>query len=144
MALGKVQFYEGAALQQLLRGNGELTLEFKAPFYVLNSKVALYLKYSTKIRSPWGFTFMPAEQIALAEKVAAMPVTIGLVCGDDGIAALPYEEYLAVAAPRNLSIHISCYRRLGEYYEVNGPDGVSLKKISPSRWQRMLTFGGSA
>jgi len=106
--------------------------------FELNETHLVLLKYSTKKRSPWGFTFMPNEQALLELRALESTLTIGLICGDDGIAAIPYERFRTIALPRKSAIHVSCYRSHGEHYEVNGPDGTLDGKIAPSTWQRIL------
>ena len=138
MAIKKQEFYEGAALHLLAR-TGEITsIRYDPPFFLLNNEVLVYLKYCTRGRSPWGFTFMPDEQDALQTRASESRIVIGLVCGADGVAAFTYDAYRSVAAPRAAAVHIACYRQHGEHYEVNGPDGRLGEKIAPSRWRRIL------
>ena len=138
MAIRKQEFYEGAALHVLARAGGITSILYDAPFFLINSHLLVLLKYSTRTRSPWGFTFTPAEQELLQEKGSELRTIIGLVCGADGIAAFPYDAYLKIAAPRKGAIHVSCYRQHREHYEVNGPDGKLAGKVPPSTWQRIL------
>jgi hypothetical protein len=65
-------------------------------------------------------------------------IVIGLVCGADGVVAFSYDAYRSVAAPRKAAVHIACYRKHGEHYEVNGPDGTLDEKVAPSNWLRIL------
>lgn len=138
MAIKKQEFYEGAALHLLARTGAVRSIHYDAPFFVLNNQVFVHLKYSTRGRSPWGFTFTTDEQIILCNRASKSEIVIGLVCGADGVAALPYDTYLRVAAPRESAIHIACYRQHGEHYEVKGPDGKLDGKVAPSNWQRIL------
>lgn len=138
MAIQKAEFYEGAALHQLVRGHGLVGLRYDAPFFVLNEAVVLHLKYSTKPRSPWSFTFMPEEQAILRARADRDQVVLGLVCGGDGIAALPYEDLCTVAAPRPLAVRVSCRRHHAKHYSVSGPDGDLGRKLAPSAWRRLL------
>lgn len=138
MAIKKQEFYEGAALHLLVRSGGIESIRYEAPFFVLNDDLLVYLKYSTRGRSPWGFTFMPDEQVLLRTKATKFRIVIGLICGADGVAAFNYAAYQSVAAPRRSAIHVSCYRRHGEHYEVNGPDGAFSEKVAPSDWKRIL------
>lgn len=138
MAIGKQEFYEGAALHLLARAGGIAGIDYEAPFFLLNGRLLIHVKYSTRKRSPWGFTFTPEEQILLRDKATGLETVIALVCGSDGVAALPYDEYLQVATPRRSAIHISCYRQHREHYEVNGPDGKLEGKVPPSNWHRIL------
>src|SRR5258708_4308496 len=134
MAIKKQEFYEGAALHLLARTGGITSIRYESPFFVLNRNVQVYLKYSTKGRSPWGFTFTLDEQEILMEKAPLVKTVIALICGADGVAAFTYESYLKIAALRRSAVHVACYRKHGEYYEVNGPDGRLDGKVSPSNW----------
>lgn len=139
MTIAKQAFYEGAALYLMTR-SGEITnVQYVTPFFLLNRRLLVLLKYSTKARSPWGFTFWPEEQALLRGKSARNSIVLGLICGADGVAALPYDSYLAIAPPRKSTIHVSCYRQHGEHYEISGPDGTLPRKIPPSTWGRLLS-----
>jgi len=138
MAIKKQEFYEGAALHLLARSGGIANIRYKPPFFLLNNRLFGYLKYSPRGRSPWGFTFMPDEQVLLQNRASEPKVVIGLICGADGVATLTYDAYRSVAAPRKSAVHIACYRKHGEHYEVNGPDGRLDGKVAPSNWQRIL------
>jgi hypothetical protein len=117
MAIKKQEFYEGAALHLVARAT-PIAIRYEAPFFLFNDRLSVLLKYSTRGRSPWGFTFTPDEQIILQRRASRFKTAIGLICGGDGVAALSYESYLSVAAPRNAAVHIACYRQHGERYEV--------------------------
>ena len=138
MPIQKQEFYEGAALHQLIRGSRGTHIVFATPFFVLDSRLQVHLKYSTAKGSPWAFTFTPDEQALMSERAQAMPMVIGLVCGGDGIAALPFEKFVRVAARRDTALHVSCYRKHREHFEINGPDGTVPGKVPPSDWTRLL------
>lgn len=138
MGIAKQAFYEGAALHQLARASQLTSLKYNAPFFVLNGDLLAYLKYSTKIRSPWGFTFTEEEQKVLHRQGTKSRIAIGLVCGGDGIAAIGYEDFAGIAVQKNAAIHVACYRKHKEHYEVSGPDGVVSRKIAPSDWLKLL------
>jgi hypothetical protein len=137
MGIKKQEFYEGAAVYLLARSGQLENIRYESPFFRVNDKITLLLKYSTRKRSPWGFTFTIDEQNAL-ESCVANSAIIGLICGSDGVVSLPYAWYLDIAAPRNSAIHISCYRGHNKHYEINGPDGTLNKKVAPSDWRRLL------
>jgi hypothetical protein len=138
MAIKKQEFYEGAALHILAR-NGRITgIKYEPPLFLVNNHLLVLLKYSTKGRSPWGFTFVPDEQLLLYKRGVESKIVIGLISGADGVAAFTFEAYSKIAALRDSSIHVACYRKHGEHYEVNGPDGTFERKVSPSNWQRIL------
>lgn len=138
MGIQKQEFYEGAALHQIIRYCDGVRIAYKAPLFVLDDRVQIHLKYSTGIRSPWGFTFTPDEQDVLQRQSSELPLAIGLVCAADGVVALPFEQYTKVANKRATAIRVSCSRRHREHFEVSGPDGTLPWKIPPSNWQRLL------
>lgn len=138
MAIGKQEFYEGAALYQLVRRGKVRSLKYEAPLFTINEELLVCLKYSTKGRSPWGFTFTVDERRLLRMRAKKTRLVIGLICGADGIAALSYSDYQAIAGRKRSAIHIACYRKHGEHYGVSGPDGELDRKIAPSVWQRIL------
>ncbi|MGE0277739.1 MAG: hypothetical protein AB7G68_20875 [Nitrospiraceae bacterium] len=138
MPIKKQEFYEGAALHLLARSGGITSIRYEPPLFQINNRFLVLLKYSTKGRSPWGFTFMPDEQVLLQERATESKIVIGLICGADGVAAFTYDAYQRIASARQSSIHIACYRQHGEHYEINGPDGKLGRKVPPSNWQRIL------
>jgi hypothetical protein len=138
VAIKKEAFYEGAALHVLARAGRVTSVEYEAPFFRLNNNTLTHLKYCTKSRSPWSFTFTADEQRLLHSKARDSRIIVALICGADGIAALPYQDYVTVASPRPSAVHIACYRQHGKYYQVRGPDARLVSKISPSNWQRVL------
>ncbi|KLD77943.1 hypothetical protein FZ025_05925 [Xanthomonas hyacinthi] len=139
MGIQKQEFYEGAALYQVIRGSSGLTsISRSPPLFVLDGRLQVHLKYSTAKRSPWGFTFMPDEQLLLRQRAQEMPLVIGLICGADGVAALPYEAYARVAQVKSAALHISCRRSHRQHFEIGGPDGVLPNKVAPSDWVKLL------
>jgi hypothetical protein len=138
MAIKKQEFYEGAALHLLARTGRITSICYEAPFFLLNQHLLALLKYSTKGRSPWGFTFTPDEQEILRARASDSTIIVALICGSDGIAAFSYDNYMQMVVPRDAAVHIACYRQHGEHYEVYGPDGRINGKISPSNWKRIL------
>jgi hypothetical protein len=138
MGIKKQEFYEGAALHLLARTNRITSIQYEVPFFLLNGNILVYLKYSTRGRSPWGFTFMPDEQVLLQTRASESRVVIGLICGADGVAALGSDAYFSVAVLSKSAVHVACYRQHGEHYEVNGPDRRLDQKIAPSDWRRIL------
>ena len=142
MPITKQDFYEGAALNLVARTGDIVGIINNSPFYILNGRLAVLLKYSTKGRSPWGFTVTENEQSQLQIRSKKMATAIGLICGSDGVVPITYQAFLSLAGGRNGPIHVACYRNHGEYYEVSGPDGSLPSKISPSAWNKILEFKG--
>ena len=142
MTIQKQEFYEGAALYQLIRGSSGAEIAYSQPLFIFSGKLQVYLKYSTAKRSPWGFTFMPDEQVLLCQSAQRMPLVIGLICGADGVAAVPYPDYGKVALVKDMALRVSCRRNHREHFEISGPDGTLPSKVAPSDWSRLLTMQG--
>ena len=138
MAIQKQQFYEGAALHLLAQSGKVQAMRYEAPFFTFNEASKVLLKYCTRKRSPWGFTFVAQEQQQMVSVAAHESLIIGLVCGSDGVVALPYDRFCEIASVRETALRVACFRQHGEYYEVSGPDGVLTRKIAPSEWKRIL------
>lgn len=144
MAIKKQEFYEGAALHLVARAGRVTSLRYEAPFFLLNERLSVLLKYSTRGRSPWGFTFTADEQTLLQARADKFETAIALICGADGVASCSYQLYSSVAVPRSAPVHVACYRRRGEHYELSGPDGTLKRKIAPSNWQKILEDRGAS
>src|SRR5882762_2961864 len=61
--------------------------------YILNEDTGIYIKYSAKRLTPWRFSFFEEHQ----KEIEKMRNTLGevfliLVCNDDGIVCLNYDE----------------------------------------------------
>jgi len=138
MGIQKQEFYEGAALHQIIRGCSGAKVIYVPPLFVFDDKLQVHLKYSTGKRSPWGFTFTPEEQVLLSERAQEMPLVIGLICGADGVAAVAYDDYLSVASLKDTALRVSCRRNHREHFEVGGPDGTLPGKVAPADWVRLL------
>lgn len=140
MAIQKQQFYEGAALHLIVRSGNVERIQTDPPFFVVNDVLLVHLKYCTKTRGPWAFTFAADEQLLLARRAQTQRLVLGLVCGGDGVAALSFDQYLEIAPTQSVAVRVACQRRPGQQYCVGGPAGDLSRKISPSAWQRLL-FG---
>ena len=136
MSIQKQEFYEGAALYALIRSRSR-SIRYENPFFVVDEKYCLILKYSTRKRSPWGFTFTVDEQNIYKQKVNNKLI-IGLICGSDGVAGFNYNEFSKIALPSKMAIHISCFRNRREQYRISGPDGEMDGKIARSDWLSTL------
>jgi hypothetical protein len=85
--LDKSEYYHGAALVRLMEDKRCTALR-KLGFlgYVANDYTFIFLKYTTKGRSPWGFTF-DEEDInrCLQMKEVHQRIILGLICDGDDI-----------------------------------------------------------
>ena len=141
MPIRKQEFYEGAALHVLAKSGLIRRVAHEPPLFIFNESISVLIKYSTRGRSPGGFTFTTDEQLVIRCRSTPHNFIIALACGSDGIAAIPATDYEAIALPRENAIHIACYRDFGQQYSVKGPDGTLGYKVPPSAWERILENG---
>ncbi len=130
--LKQSDFFHGVLLSKLLdyqKINIEKHTYFSA--YIINNRV-YYVKYSKNRISPWTFSFSEthiAELIDLKEKFKK--VYIALVCNEDGICCLNFQEFRTVIAIENKDFPkwIKATRQRREKYLVTGSDGKLTYKI---------------
>lgn len=93
------EFYHGVVFSKLIHNPNCKITSIKLynhrsnSSYILNNNVGIYIKYSTKRLTPWRFSFQKIHQGEILELQNAFPkVYILLVCGEDGIVTLSFEE----------------------------------------------------
>jgi len=135
--IDKREFYHGVAIIRLLEDERCQMVQKRDCGYDVNGEVFIFPKYSTKSRSPWRFSFSKddAERLnSLARSFAK--IVIVLVCGGDGICAIPWRE--AVDLLGNDAGWISAKRNFNEQYGVAGPRGKMKRKISLRDWPSII------
>jgi hypothetical protein len=139
------EFFHGVVLSRLVHASPN-QIEIKSyptssnSSYVLNNKIGLFVKYSTRRMSPWSFSFKKAhqEEILLMSKSMEL-VFILLVCNDDGIVCLNYDEFKLVLDEHfDESESIRIRRMHREKYSVVGTDGKLRVKIGESDFPKKL------
>jgi hypothetical protein len=107
----------------------------KSGFYLINNKLPILCKYSTKRTNPWSFSFKSdVLGIYLSLKQRYNVCLIILVCGIDGILALDsfqVQEIIDLKKPSDQK-RISVTRKLRKMYYISGSDGTMKNKISQS------------
>lgn len=124
------EFFHGVIFSKILHSS-QKQVSLKAfptadnASYVLNNKVGIYIKYSTKRLSPWRFSFQKRHQDEILEMQNAIGETfLLLVCNDDGVACLSFEELRQVLNASHEEVEwISVTRTKGKMYSVKGSDG---------------------
>lgn len=102
--------------------------------YIINDKVGIYIKYSSKRMSPWLFSFQKEHQ----DEILAMKNKFGevytiLVCNDDGIVCLNFNELKEILDEQHDVVEwVSVARGPREKYEIKGHDGKLRLKIGNS------------
>ena len=135
----KQEFYHGAALIRLLEDSRCRSVEKYERGYLVNDKTFVFLKYTTKSRTPWRFSFGEAEirDLEATEKSGAL-VAVALVCAGDGICALTFAQFQTVLG--NDGSWIATRRKFHECYAVSGSAGILKEKIPLSSWPGIV-FG---
>ena len=139
------EFYHGAVLAKLLHESGRsVTIE---PFpsesnasYVVNKNIGLFIKHSAKRMSPWRFSFSTEHQNEILEmKNKLGEVFLLLVCGEDGIVSLSFDELKSILNETHDPVEwISVARNKNTHYTVKGSDGSLGYKISHKDFPRKL------
>ncbi len=109
-------------------------------FYLVNSELPFYIKYSTSRTGPWTFNFQISHQQRQKKffDMYGECVTV-FVCGRDGIAALPYAELQKIIDVNSeLQEGISIRRRHNKMYQINGRNGALERKVSRSSFSDIL------
>jgi hypothetical protein len=139
--IDKQEFYHGAALVRLLSHPLCRSVKKAGGGYIVNENVYLLIKYTTKHRSPWRFTFSQ-EDIRLVMTNLASPrrVVIVFVNGGDGISALTGLELSHILG--DIPGWASMSRRFNKQYAVAGSKNLLQKKCSLSRWPDLVFDDG--
>lgn len=146
MAINKFEKPHGPVLSRIIKECDDFDIVIKPAFnknsyfitipeQVGNEKayLGIFIKYSTKRLSPWKFSIYKSEQeeLELFEKHCGKAFLI-LVCGNDGIAALNFDQLKEVLDDDYEDQEwVSAERRLKQEYRIRGSDGTLNRKIPP-------------
>jgi len=133
------EFFHGLVFARILHGT-QRPLSIK-PFspssnasYIVNENIGIYIKYSSKRMTPWRFTFKKEHQkeIDLMKK-NFKEVFLVLVCNDDGVVCLSYQELKKILDSQLDDIEwISATRQKRKMYAIKGSNGKLGFKIGPN------------
>ena len=139
------EFFHGAVFARIIHGKNTLINIENYPSpdnasYILNNKIGIYIKYSSKRMSPWRFSFLKEHQNKILEmKNRLEEVYIVFVCNDDGIACLNYKELKEVLDSQYEPVEwVSIARGPREKYEIKGHDGKLHFKIGNSDFPQKI------
>jgi hypothetical protein len=143
------EFYHGIVLTRLVHHvEGQVSIErFQAAAnaaYIVNGNIGLYIKYCTKRMTPWRFTFRKEHKAELrAMKAKLKTVFIVLVCNDDGLACLSYDELMGIVENvREPMEWVSAKRRPRQMYAVEGSSGPLRFKVGPGEFPQKIFGNG--
>ena len=128
--INEFEFYHGVAFARMLHVmQKEVAIKPYSPSdnaaYVVNGTIGIYVKYSTKRLSPWRFSFQQKHR----DNIVAMENDLGaafvlLVCNDDGIVILTFDEFKQVLNETQEGVEwISATRNRRQMYSIKGSDG---------------------
>jgi hypothetical protein len=139
------EFYHGTIFTRLVHNYGvPVTIK---PFptssnssYILNEIIGLYIKYSSKRMSPWRFSMQKLHQDEILQmKKQLKEVFILLVCGEDGIVTLGFDELKQILDHAHGKVEwISATRNPRKEYTIKGSDGKLSKKIGKADFPKKI------
>lgn len=134
--INEFEFYHGVTFARMLHATQkELAIK---PYsssdnaaYVVNGSTGIYIKYSTKRLSPWRFSFQQQHRDRILEmKKNVGEVFVLLVCNDDGIVVLTFDEFTQVLNEAQGGTEwISAARNRRQMYSIKGSDGKLSFKV---------------
>tara|TARA_B100000900_G_C20037514_1_gene496590 strand:- start:37 stop:486 length:450 start_codon:yes stop_codon:yes gene_type:complete len=144
MALNEYEFFNGVVLNRLIRKGKPIKIDIFPTSgnnsFMINDKVGLFLKYSTKKISPWRFSFTREHQEEMKiMKDLLKDVYLVLICGKDGIACIEYEELKIVLDEYFEDVEwVSASRLKREQYSIKGSNGKLDFKIADSDFPKKI------
>lgn len=135
--LDKSEYYHGAAIVRLMENKRCQSVRMRESLgYVVNNDIFVFLKYTTKGRSPWGFMF-DQEDVDRCFRMAKeyRKVVLGFICGGDGVCALEWPEANEILGGK--PGRIAAGRKHNHSYSVWGTAGELGRKIPVGRWSSL-------
>ncbi len=104
--------------------------------YILDGRIGIYIKYSSKRMTPWRFSFAEEHQNEIEFlRSNCDRVFVVLVCSDDGIVCLSYAELKKLLDKEFAEMEwLSVTRRKREMYTVKGSNGELGFKIGQNEF----------
>jgi len=136
--LDEYEFYQGVVLRQLAV-EADYSISFR-PFvregrinaFVVNGRVGVYVKHSSKRMSPWRFTFTIEQASDLLDLEQKFPDSfIVFVCGTDGLVTLSCADlHTIVSFHDSENAWVSISRPPRTQYELDGNRGELGYKVA--------------
>jgi len=133
--IGEFEHYHGSVLRQLIVGaNREIRIAAaddlgRVNSFLVNGRLGIYIKHSSKRLAPWQFTYQDAhlgELVRLQQLCEA--VWLVHACGQDGMVALSISEFYQMnPLQKNTTSFVRVDRDRNTMYRVNGT-GSTLPK----------------
>jgi len=136
--LDKSAYYHGAAVIPILEDTRCRSIRKLGSLgYVVNDDTFLFIKYTTKERSPWRFTF-DQEDIDRSVNMASeyRRLVFGFVCGSDGVCAIDWRQGRELLGSK--PGWIAAGRKHNHSYSVWGANGELKRKVSLGKWPALV------
>lgn len=135
--LDKEDFYHGVVLIKILEDSRFHEIKRSENGYLVNGNLFIFIKYTTKSRSPWRFTFSDPEIHYLNRQAGSIKnLFLALVCGGDGICPVSWKDGERIL--NNKGGWIAVNRKFNQSYGVSGPFGMLAKKVPVQQWPSIL------
>ena len=135
--IDKREFYHGVAVIRLLEDGRCQRVRRDESGYIVNDEIFVFLKYTTKQRSPWRFSFSDDEVQRLNVLAGRFQIiAVAMICGGDGICAVSWRETSDLLG--NNAGWISAGRKFNEQYAVAGQAGKLSGKVSLGEWPSII------
>jgi hypothetical protein len=133
----KRDYYHGATLIQAIEDTRFRSIKLKGTGYVINDQSIVYLKYTTKSKSPWRFTFSQNElSVVHSSSSDELNIFFVFICNGIGFCAVKYQELLNLLDHKPNWIAIS--RKFNAQFKVSGQIGSLVNRIPYNRWPKIL------
>jgi hypothetical protein len=139
--IDKADFYHGAALIRIIEDGRCENVTSHASGYLVNGRVAVCVKYTTKTGSPWRFT-LTADEISACEHAVREVgrCVVAFVCGGDGICAVPWQQISGLIG--EAPAWIASRRAFNGCYAVSAANGTLARKIARNQWPDVVFLRG--
>lgn len=134
--INEFEFFHGVVFARMLHATQrQLCLrpysESENAAYVLDDAKGIYIKYSSKRLSPWRFSFQKRHQETILEmKRNIGSVFVLLVCNDDGVVVLTFDELKQLLDENHEAVEwISATRNRRQMYSIKGSNGKLNVKV---------------
>jgi len=89
----KQDYYQGVAVLQVIGDPRYVGIRKHEWGFIVNGNIFFLVKYTTRPRSPWRFTFTQDELNRAASLIGSYQrLVVAFVCGGDGICALGWDQ----------------------------------------------------
>lgn len=102
--------------------------------FVLNERVGVFVKHSSKRLSPWSFTFLTEHLADLSDLATGFPSScVAFTCGKDGLVMLPIVQFRQLVDFNSIESEqnwIRIVRKPRSMYAVSGKAGDIAHKVA--------------